>query len=95
MVIKASDDYISFCPCSALSRLNMKYANVSFVQIIASLISVVTDTLLSSQNPEMAYVLYNDQRPPQGSGDRRGHSSGTIGGHTKGEQHINLTLRVL
>ncbi|XP_008322411.1 deoxyribonuclease-2-alpha [Cynoglossus semilaevis] len=36
------------------------------------------------KNPEMAYVLYNDQRPPQGSGDRRGHSSGTIGGHTKG-----------
>lgn len=36
------------------------------------------------QNTELAYILYNDQRPPVDSGDRWLHNSGSSGGHTKG-----------
>ncbi|XP_041650302.1 deoxyribonuclease-2-alpha [Cheilinus undulatus] len=36
------------------------------------------------KNTEVAYILYNDQRPPQDFGDRWVDNSGSSGGHTKG-----------
>uniref|UniRef100_UPI0037E91075 deoxyribonuclease-2-alpha n=1 Tax=Semicossyphus pulcher TaxID=241346 RepID=UPI0037E91075 len=36
------------------------------------------------KNSELAYILYNDQRPPQDFGDRWDDNSGSRGGHTKG-----------
>ncbi|XP_070768353.1 deoxyribonuclease-2-alpha [Enoplosus armatus] len=36
------------------------------------------------KNTEIAYILYNDQRPPVDFGDRWADDSGSRGGHTKG-----------
>ncbi|XP_060905885.1 deoxyribonuclease-2-alpha [Labrus mixtus] len=36
------------------------------------------------KNTELAYILYNDQRPPQDFGGRWFDNSGSRGGHTKG-----------
>ncbi|XP_034554438.1 deoxyribonuclease-2-alpha [Notolabrus celidotus] len=36
------------------------------------------------KNTELAYILYNDQRPAQDFGDRWVHNSGSSKGHTKG-----------
>ncbi|XP_071324784.1 deoxyribonuclease-2-alpha isoform X2 [Trachinotus anak] len=36
------------------------------------------------KNTEVAYILYNDQRPPEDFGDRWVDNSGSGGGHTKG-----------
>ncbi|XP_040899869.1 deoxyribonuclease-2-alpha [Toxotes jaculatrix] len=36
------------------------------------------------KNTEVAYILYNDQRPPEDFGDRWVDNSGSSGGHTKG-----------
>lgn len=44
----------------------------------------------SSQNTEVAYILYNDQRPPVDYGDRWVENGGNRGGHTKGEDQVKL-----
>ncbi|XP_034067153.1 deoxyribonuclease-2-alpha isoform X3 [Gymnodraco acuticeps] len=36
------------------------------------------------ENTEVAYILYNDQKPPEDLGDRWVDNSGSKGGHTKG-----------
>lgn len=36
------------------------------------------------KNADVAYILYNDQKPPADSGDRWDDNSGSSGGHTKG-----------
>lgn len=38
-----------------------------------------------SQNTELAYILYNDQKPPVDFSDRWVDNSGSRRGHTKGE----------
>ena len=40
---------------------------------------------LPPQNTEVAYILYNDQKPSEDLGDRWVDNSGSKGGHTKGE----------
>lgn len=43
------------------------------------------------QNTELAYILYNDQRPPVDFGDRWVDNSGSRGGHTKGVVLLDKT----
>lgn len=63
-------------------QLKCVFSCVIQARVWPFLISVIH----SSQNTELAYILYNDQRPPVDFGDRWIHNSGSSGGHTKGER---------
>lgn len=42
------------------------------------------------QNGDIAYILYNDQRPPE-EGQKGFDFLSSRGGHTKGQDNINLS----
>lgn len=56
-----------------------------FVPIKAYFLYVKHTSAIFTQNTEVAYILYNDQEPPEYFGAKLVDNSGSRAGHTKGE----------